>query len=305
MITRRHALSILATAASLGAIGRGAFALTPAEPIIKAIPSSGEAIPVIGLGSWITFNVGRDRAAIAGVAEVIDAFFKAGGRVIDSSPMYGSAQAVIGEALKSLAPQSGLFAADKVWTSGRADGVEQIAETRTRWGVDGFALLQVHNLVDWEAHLETLFAMKAEGRLRYVGVTTSHGRRHSALERIMARHPIDFVQLTYNMANREVESRLLPLATEKGIAVIANRPLDGGRLIRRLKRGPVPEEVKALGFAHWSEFLLKWVVSHPAMTCAIPATSKVEHLAENMTACRGTLLDAAMRARMLTVLEGL
>lgn len=273
--------------------------------ITKEIPKSGEALPVIGLGSWITFNVGRSASALGGVQAVMEAFFAAGGTLVDSSPMYGSAQAAIGHALAAAGSRRTVFAADKVWTRGSLDGVAQITETERRWGVDGFALLQVHNLVDWKTQLETLYAMKAEGRLRYVGITTSHGRRHSEVARILESEPIDFLQLTYNMTHRAAEQRLLPLAREKGIAVIANRPLDGGRLVRRLKRRDVPGEVKNLGFTHWSEFLLKWVVSHPAMTCAIPATSKVPHLQENMHAVRGTLPDDALRARMSRLLEAL
>ena len=272
--------------------------------IEKPIPSSGQRLPVIGLGSWISFNVGTDSRAIGRVAEVIDAFFKSGGQMIDSSPMYGSAQAVIGEAMSSL-DASQLFSTDKVWTSGREDGVAQIEESRQLWKVPKFSLLQVHNLVDWEVHLETLFDMKANGQLDYVGITTSHGRRHGDLADIMEHHPIDFVQLTYNMTHRSAEKRLLPIAQEKGIAVIANRPLDGGRLIRRLKKQSMPTEISELGFQNWADFVLKFVVSHPAITCAIPATSKVSHLYENMAACRGNLPDEKLRSRMLQRLASL
>jgi diketogulonate reductase-like aldo/keto reductase len=301
--SRRALLAALAALPTAGVLHTRVLASSWQEPLVAAVPSSGEEIPVIGLGSWITFNVGRSPAAIGNVAAVMKAFFEEGGRMIDSSPMYGSSQAAIGQALKQIEAPSNLLATDKVWTSGKADGIEQINETARRWQRDKFSLLQVHNLADWEAHLGTLFQMKAEGALRYVGVTTSHGRRHRELAHVMESQPIDFVQLTYNMTHRSVENRLLPLTQEKGIAVIANRPLDGGRLIRRLKKQPVSAEVSALGFQNWSEFLLKFVVSHPGVTCAIPATSQVPHLRENMKACRGDLPNTQLRLRMLRALE--
>ncbi len=273
--------------------------------ITKKVPSTAEAIPIAGLGSWITFNIGRDPQAQQLVENVIRAFFKEGGTLIDSSPMYGSSQSVIGKALSAIGSDNGLFSADKVWTNGRTSGSEQIAETTIRWGVPRLDLLQVHNLRDWQTHLETLFTMKAEGKLRYVGVTTSHGRRHGEIARIMRSFPLDFVQLTYNMTNREAERQILPLAKERGIAVIANRPFDGGRLIRRLKREPFPEWATQGGFAGWADFLLKFNASHEAVTCSIPATTRVEHVRENMSSCRGYLPEGLIRQRMLQYVENL
>ena len=264
----------------------------------KAIPATGANVPVIGLGSWITFNVGRDTRALERRAQVMQAFFEAGGQMIDSSPMYGSSQNTIGYGLEKLGAPTGLFAADKVWTNGAGRGRAQIEESRENWGVPRFALLMVHNLRDWQAHLPTLFALKAAGELDYVGVSTSHGRRHGELAQIFSTQPVDFVQLTYNITHRSVEDRLLPLAKERGVAVIANRPFDGGRLVRALKRRPLPSWAVAAGFSGWPDFLLKYIVSHPAVTCAIPATSRVDHVRENMLACRGTLPDASLRARM-------
>ncbi|MCU0811899.1 MAG: aldo/keto reductase, partial [Thiobacillaceae bacterium] len=231
--TRRRLLGALATASLLGPAATFA---QPARPATRAIPATGEAIPLVGLGSWITFNVGNDRVARDASAEVMGAFFQAGGRLIDSSPMYGSAQEVIGYGLAKLGRPAGLFAADKVWIGGGAEGRAQMETSRRLWGIPRFDLMQVHNLLAWEDHLPTLFAMKAAGRLRYVGITTSHGRRHGDLERIMVSQPIDFVQLTYNLVDREVEQRLLPLALERGIAVIANRPFQQGALLDRLAR---------------------------------------------------------------------
>ncbi|HPU53477.1 MAG TPA: aldo/keto reductase, partial [Burkholderiaceae bacterium] len=206
----------------------------------RPIGASGETLPAVGLGSWITFNVGNDRAARAACADVVRAFFEAGGRMIDSSPMYGSAQAVIGEALARIGPGAPVFAADKVWISSGARGPEQIEESRRLWKLPRFDLLQVHNLLGWEAHLPTLFAMRAAGRLRYVGITTSEGRRHREIEAIMRSQPIDFVQISYNLLDREVEERILPLARERGIAVIVNRPFREGALLRSLPLAGIP-----------------------------------------------------------------
>jgi len=271
----------------------------------RAIPSTGESIPLVGLGSWITFNVGNDKAARDASAEVMRNFFMAGGRLIDSSPMYGSAQEVIGYGLRKLGYPKALFSADKVWITGGNEGPEQIEESRQLWGVPRFDLLQVHNLVSWEEHLPTLFAMKVSGRLRYVGITTSHGRRHRELEKIMASQPIDFVQLTYNLADREVEQRLLPLARERGIAVIANRPFQQGSLLRALERHRLPGWAAEIECTSWAQFALKFIISHPAITCAIPATTQVSHVLENVGCATGPLPDQAVRARMAAFVEKL
>jgi diketogulonate reductase-like aldo/keto reductase len=257
------------------------------------------------LGSWITFNVGNDPELRDECTAVMKAFFAAGGRLVDSSPMYGSAQAVIGYGLSRLGKPPALFSADKVWISSGAAGPKQIEESRTAWGVPRFDLLQVHNLLSWEEHLPTLFAMKAAGRLRYVGITTSEGRRHEEVEKIMAAQPLDFVQVTYNLLDREVETRILPLARERGIAAIINRPFQEGALIRSLSRHPLPPWAGDLGAMSWAQFILKFIVSHPAVTCAIPATSQVAHVRENMAAAAEPLPDQAMRGRMVQYVEGL
>jgi diketogulonate reductase-like aldo/keto reductase len=264
----------------------------------KPIPSTGEPLPVIGMGTWITFNVGDDPVARDVRTDVLRAFFAAGGGMIDSSPMYGTAEAVVGSCLARLDRPEGLFSATKVWTSSTAEGVEQIAASERLWGLPRLDLLQVHNLLNWRSHLETLSAMKAEGAVRYIGITTSHGRRHPELAQIMETQPIDFVQLTYNIVDREAETRLLPLAAERGIAVIANRPFQGGPLIDRVERHPLPSWAREIDCTAWSQVLLKFIVSHPAVTCAIPATSRVDHMEENMAAARGAMPDAALRRRM-------
>jgi diketogulonate reductase-like aldo/keto reductase len=303
-LSRRRMIGTLATGAAAAALHPFSF-LAQASPITRPIPSSGERLPVVGLGSWITFNVGDDAELRDECTEVMRAFFASGGRLIDSSPMYGSSQKVIGQGLTRLGRPSALFSADKVWISSGSRGPGQIEESRTYWGVRRFDLLQVHNLLAWEEHLPVLLAMKAEGKLRYVGITTSEGRRHGEVEKIMASQPLDFVQVTYNILDREVEQRILPLARERKIAVISNRPFRQGELIRRVQQHPLPGWATEFGAASWAQFLLKFIISHPAVTCTIPATTKVAHVKENMGVATGLLPDAALRQRMVRHVESL
>lgn len=257
------------------------------------------------MGSWITFDVGDDKAARAERVKVLQAFFDAGGAVVDSSPMYLSSQEAIGYCLAQIANKDALFAATKVWTPGKAMGIGQMEGSRNLWGVERFDLLQIHNMLDWETHLETLLDWKQQGRVRYIGITTSHGRRHDDMEAVMKSQPFDFVQFTYNILDREAEERLLPLAAERIRAVIVNRPFRRGDLIERLAGKPLPEWTAEIGCSSWPQFLLKFVVSHPAVTCAIPATSRVDHMQENMAAAAGTLPEAAMRTRMIDYVQSL
>ena len=298
-MTRRAVL-----AGAVAALSVPGLELSARETISKSIPASGEPVPAVGIGSWVTFNVGDDPLLRAECRAVMAAFFEEGGGIVDSSPMYGSSQEVIGDALAMLGHAAGLFSADKVWTDA-ADGPAQIAETTRRWGVGRFDLLQVHNLIDWEANLDTLAAMKEAGALRYVGVTTSHGRRHEELEEVMRRRPLDFVQLTYNIVDREVENRLLPLALERGIAVICNRPFQRGRLPDRLAGESMPGWAEEIEVSTWPQFLLKYIISHPAVTAAIPATRQVGHVRENKSAAFGPMPDEAMRQRMATHVQSL
>jgi diketogulonate reductase-like aldo/keto reductase len=277
-----------------------------AAPVLsRSIPRTGEPIPAVGLGTWITFNVGEDRAARDACAAVMRSFFEAGGRVIDSSPMYGSSQAVVGHGLRALGRPAGLFAADKVWTGSANRGPDQIEASRRAWAVPRFDLLQVHNLLAWRAHLPLLMEMKSGGRVRYVGITTSEGRRHDEVERIMQAEPIDFVQVSYNVVDREAERRILPLALDRGIAVIINRPFQQGSLTRRLARHALPAWAAEIGCSTWAQFILKYILSHPAVTCVIPATTRPEHARENLGAARGRLPDAATRRRMAQYVEAL
>lgn len=276
-----------------------------ADLTTRVIPKSKEALPLVGLGTWITFNVGDDPVLMDECAAVIAAFFEGGGRMIDSSPMYGSSQPTIGYGLRKLGHPKQLFSAEKVWMSDPGEGAAQIEASKGYWGVEKFDLMQVHNLVSWEAHLPALFEMKAAGRLRYVGITTSEGRRHREIEQVMATRPIDFVQITYNILDREAEERILPLAQEKGIAVIVNRPFRQGDLIRQVEDEPLPSWIAETGARSWAQFLLKFIISHPAVTCAIPATTRVDHVGENLEAARGILPDEKLRRRMAAYVEAL
>lgn len=298
---RREWLRFLAggTAASFAA--RAVAQPAASAHLERTIPSTGEKLPAIGLGTWLTFDAGADPAARAVRAEVLRGFFSRGGKLVDSSPMYESSEEVLGATLPARAP---LFAASKVWTVGGLAGRRQVEQSRRLWRIARFDLLQVHNFLDWETHLPMLQAMKAEGRVRYVGVTTSHGRRHDLAGHIMRTQKIDFVQFTYNVAQREVERDLLPVAADRGIAVIVNRPFDGGELFGAKTAKPLPGWARELQCETWAEAFLKFVVSHPAVTCAIPATSKPAHLAQNMRALAGPLPDAKLRQRIAADYQG-
>lgn len=277
-----------------------------ARPLIKkGIPASGEQLPVIGMGSSRTFDVGDNAAVRAQLAPVLQAFFDQGGALIDSSPMYGSAEQVLGDLLKTTRNKDSLFAATKVWTDGKQAGIEQMHRSMQRMGVNRFDLMQIHNLRDWQVHLETLKAWKEEGKIRYIGITTSHGRYHEELESILELERFDFVQFSYNIADRMVENSLLPLAAERGTAVLINRPYQRGALFRAVKGKSLPEWVAEFDCATWGQFFLKFIVSHPAVTCTIPATTKLHHMMDNMAAGLGRLPDAKQRERMLAYFKGL
>lgn len=287
-----------ALAASLGFAPRALLA-GKENPHLRRIPKSGERIPAVGMGSWLTFAVGDNADARAQRVEVMRTFFDEGGRLIDSSPMYGTSETVIGYCLQQLHAEERVFAATKVWTVGWQAGIRQMRRSRLLWGVDRFDLMQVHNLLDWQRHLETLKGWKQQGRIRYIGVTTSHGRRHRELARIMEEEEaIDFVQFTYNLIDREAEQRLLPLAAERNLAVIINRPFQGGELFNRVAGQSLPGWAREIECHNWAQYFLKYIISHPAVTCAIPATSRVDHMRENMGSLYGSLPDKDMRKKM-------
>lgn len=286
------------------ALGTGAFATSAghapaAEPAIRRpVPASGELLPVIGLGTWQTFDVGAGESGRAPLRAVLRAFVRLGGRVIDSSPMYGAAEGVTGDLAAELGVHERLFLATKVWTRGRRAGARQMEQSFRRLRTRRVDLMQVHNLLDWRTHLPTLRAWRAEGRIRYVGVTHYTASAYADLERVLTAEPLDFVQLNYSLAEREAERRLLPLARERGVGVIVNRPFAGAALFRRVRGESLPSWAGEIGCATWAQFFLKFIVSHPAVTCAIPATGKVRHLEDNMQAGVGPLPEGAMRRRM-------
>jgi diketogulonate reductase-like aldo/keto reductase len=300
-LSRRTFVHSLAAAATMPSLANSHAADAPI--LTRVIPSTGEKIPAIGLGTWITFNVGSDEKQRADCARVMQAFFDRGGTLIDSSPMYGTSEAVIGYCLKRVKSKGALFSATKVWTVFKAFGVQQMEASRELWGVNRFDLIQIHNLLDWSTHLETLKAMKAQGRVRYIGITSTQGWFYGLLEEVMRSQPIDFVQFSYNAVDREVEERLLPLAADRGLAVIINRPFGEGALFHRLMGHPLPPWAAEIDCTSWAQFLLKFIISHPAVTCAIPATRRVDHMEENMAVLRGRMPDAKMRVRMARHVE--
>ncbi|MBN9463998.1 MAG: aldo/keto reductase [Burkholderiales bacterium] len=269
-----------------------------ASPLARPIPSSGEALPVIGLGTWQTFDVGPSPAQRAPLADVLRSFLELGGRLVDSSPMYGRSEEVVGELTAGLGARERLFVATKVWTEGARAGIAQMEDSMRKLRADPIDLMQVHNLVDVDTHLDTLRDWKQAGRVRYVGVTHYTAGAHQAVARLIAMRPVDFVQINYSVGEREAERRLLPLARERRVAVIVNRPFGGGGLLGRLRSRPLPAWAAEIGCTSWAQLLLKFVISHPAVTCAIPATSRVAHLRDNMAAGRGSLPDEGLRARI-------
>jgi diketogulonate reductase-like aldo/keto reductase len=299
-LTRRRFLQGMGVAAAVPFLPGAARAAARA-PIQKALPSTGEKIPVIGLGTSRTFDAAPG-AARSALVPVLQAFFDGGGALIDSSPMYGAAEDVVGELLRATR-HGEVFAATKVWTDGKQAGIEQMERSRSLWGVPRFDLMQIHNLRDWKTHLETLREWKAKGSIRYIGITTSHGRMHDELEAALRQESFDFVQLSYNLEDREVERRLLPVAADRGVAVLVNRPFQLGGLFEKVRGKPLPPWAKELDIASWGQFFLKFTVSHPAVTCAIPATTKVKHMEDNMAAGFGRLPDAAARERMVRLVQ--
>lgn len=290
-------LLIGATARATPASG----AATTPDPLptmrTRPIPASGEQLPIIGCGTYIGFDVAPGSAEYQRLPGVLQALFRAGGAVIDSSPMYGRAEAVTGALLAAAGSHGKAFLATKVWTRGRADGIRQMEESLRRLQVERLDLMQIHNLVDWQTHLATLRDWKAAGRVRYLGITHYTAGAYDALEAVMRAEALDFVQINYSFDEREAERRILPLAAERGMAVIINRPFGGGGLLRRLRARPLPPWAGEIGATSWAQVLLKFVLSHPAVTCAIPGTSRPEHMADNALAGTGEVPERAFWER--------
>jgi diketogulonate reductase-like aldo/keto reductase len=301
-MNRRHTLLAIAAAsaahiASISARAQTPLAMSNSTLIsTRKIPSTGEAIPVIGLGTWQTFDVSAN--AYPPLEEVLREFAALGGKMIDSSPMYGRSEEVAGELMAKLNLRDKLFLATKVWTSGKAQGIAQMEDSMKKLRAKPLELIQVHNLLDVETHLDTLRAWKAEQRVKYIGVTHYTASAYDAVAKTIAKHWVDFLQINYSVGEREAEHRVLPLARERGIAVIVNRPFAGGGLLRQLRDKPLPPFAKDIDCRSWAQLLLKFVLSHPSITCAIPATSKVEHLRDNMAAGSGRMPDEKLRAEI-------
>jgi diketogulonate reductase-like aldo/keto reductase len=301
--SRRRALRLLAAAPAL--VAMSGAAAQPAPRITRPIPASGEPLPVIGLGTWQSFDVGGDAAARAALAEVLRLLAAADGGMIDSSPMYGSSEAVAGDLMAQTGLRDKFFVATKVWTHGAAQGVRQMEESLRLLRVSRIDLMQVHNLTDVATHARTLADWKARGRVRYVGITHYSSYAYAEVERQLKAGGWDFLQINYSLDEREAEERLLPLAHDKGVAVIANRPFASGAMFRRVRGKPLPAWAAELGVASWAQYFLKWIVGHPAIGCAIPATAKPAHMQDNLAAGSGALPDAALRARMAAHFDSL
>jgi diketogulonate reductase-like aldo/keto reductase len=295
-VTRREAARLIGVGAA-GLLLPGAFARAESTPMLtRAIPSSGEKLPVIGLGTSRVFDV--DPARASPLENVLSTFAKLGGGVIDSSPMYGRAEEVIGALVTKLKLRDSLFLATKVWTRGKQAGIESMERSFARFQTKRIDLMQVHNLVDVETQLATMRGWKAQDRFRYIGVTHYESTALAEIQRVLARETVDFLQINYSIMEREAENRVLPLAQERGIAVLANRPFGAGDMFGRVRGKELPDFAKEFDCDSWAQFFLKWIIAHPAVTCAIPATDKVQHLEENMGGGMGRLPNAAMRVRM-------
>jgi diketogulonate reductase-like aldo/keto reductase len=272
---------------------------------VRPIPASGEMLPVVGLGTYQSFDVGGGASERDPLKDVLSLFVQQGGKLVDSSPMYGPSESVVGDLATELGITGRLFMATKVWTSGREAGIRQMEESLRRMKVPRMDLMQIHNLLDWKTHLGTLKQWKAAGRIRYIGITHYHSGAYAELERLMRTKDFEFVQFNYSIAEREAEERILPLAREIGVAVIVNRPFAQASLFSRVRGKDVPAWAAEFDCKSWGQFFLKYILGHPAVTCVIPATGKPQHLVDNMMAGIGRLPDAAMRKRMVAFMDGL
>lgn len=294
-ISRRNFLGMILAA---GAVGIGAGTTMAETMMQRSIPRTGESLAVIGLGTWQTFDVGPTAAEREPLRHVLGDFIKLGGCVVDSSPMYGRSEQVVGDLAAELNLHKKLFLATKVWTSGREEGIRQMEQSLAKLRASRIDLMQVHNLLDYRTHLSTLRRWKEQGKVRYIGVTHYTESAYDDLAKVIQSEKLDFVQLNYSVAERTAERRLLALAAERGLAVLVNRPFAAGGLFRRVSSHPLPAWAVEIDCTSWAQLLLKFVISHPAVTCAIPATNKVEHLRDNMRAAFGRLPDAKLRERI-------
>ncbi|MBX2969392.1 MAG: aldo/keto reductase [Cyclobacteriaceae bacterium] len=300
-ITRRKYLQQLSALAALPVLPH--FSFLPNSVMIKRNTSTGEQIPVVGLGTWQTFDVGDSPTATHPLKEVLTTLLEKGGNVVDSSPMYGRSEKVVGYLSTELKINDKLFVATKVWTTGKDQGIKQMNESFQLLGRKQLDLMQIHNLVDWRTHLTTLRDWKAQQKIRYIGITHYTESAYDQVEQIMKREPIDFLQINYSLLSRKAEERLLPLAQEKKIAVLINRPFEEGALFARVRGKNLPEWANEFDGTSWGQFFLKFILSHPAVTCVIPGTSKPHHMADNAMAGFGKLPDAGQRKKMIALLN--
>lgn len=270
--------------------------------IKRIIPSTNEELPVIGLGTWLVFDVTNTQYDEK-LRDVLRLLHEAGGSLIDSSPMYGHAQETIGRLTKELPFQKELFYATKVWIDGKEQGIQQMDDSMSKMKRSQIDLMQIHNLVDWKTHLKTLRGWKAKGKIRYIGITHYIDSMHEVLMQIVREEPLDFVQFNYSVTNRNAEKRLLPLCADRGVAVLINRPFGTGQLFASVRNKPLPEFVKEIGIDSWSELFLKYILAHPAVTCVIPATGNPVHMADNLKAATGGFPDEGLRAKILKIFE--
>jgi diketogulonate reductase-like aldo/keto reductase len=303
-MTRRGAARLIGASAAGLLLPISARAASESSTMLtRAIP--GERLPVIGLGTWRTFDVDLTTDNRRQLEEVLSLFVKLGGRVIDSSPMYGHAEQVIGDLTATLGIREKLFLATKVWTRGKESGIRSMERSMALLRTKRIDLMQVHNLLDVYTHLATLREWKQQGRIRYLGITHYEAGAFGDVEKIMHNEKLDFVQINYSLIEQEAEQRILPLAQERGIAVIVNRPFGGGDIFERVRSRPLPDWAGEIDCRSWAQFFLKWIVAHPAVTCAIPATDKPRHLEDNMRGGIGRLPDANMRRRMAEIASSL
>ena len=308
-LSRRDAVKLLAVGASSSLVGLN-LTNAPTASTSKfetkmnqrIIPSSKEKIPVVGLGTWQTFDVANNKAELDPLKEVLSTLIQHGGSVIDSSPMYGRSEKVVGQLTTELDIKSKIFEATKVWTSGHQEGLNQIEDSYQLLQADPIELLQVHNLSDWKTQIKTLYDLKSKGRVKYVGITHYHEGGYDLMEEVMKKEPIDFIQINYNLAVRNAADRLLPLAKDKGIAVLINRPYEGGSLFRKLKHLPLPEWASEFDATSWGQFFLKFILANEAVTCVIPGTSKPHHMKDNVQAGFGKLPTPSNQSKMIQLI---
>ena len=296
---RRRELLELGSAAAVWAAVRRPVTGQASAPLQRAaIPSSGEQVVRVGLGTWQTFDVGADAARRRDLAETLRVFVEAGANLVDTSPMYGSSESVLGDLVAQAKIREKLFVATKVWTTGERAGIEQMEASAAKLKSPKLDLIQIHNLVDWRTHLATLRKWKDQGRIRYLGITHYQAGAIDQVSEIVRREPLDFVQMNLSLAEPEAETALLRLCADRKVAFIANRPFGGGNALSALRGKPLPPWAGELAIGSWAQLLLKWVLSHPEVTCAIPGTGNPRHLADNLAAARGPALDPAGRERL-------